>query len=176
MCAWAWKTIHNSVRLLLSPALRCDSMPPHLTHTHLPEAPAASLPRVDGRRRGSPAPARRAVVTAAAKPKPAAAGKKTTNKETNVSYGASWYEATRNPTQGRTVAQELARRKAANWEANGRKRDREDLYTASAGGAWEGSEFVGSSNNILTWLIVASVAAPLAGLAFAYWSYGTLWG
>jgi hypothetical protein len=98
------------------------------------------------------------VVTAAAKPKPAAAGKKTTNKETNVSYGASWYEATRNPTQGRTVAQELARRKAATWEA------------------WEGSEFVGSSNNILTWLIVASVAAPLAGLAFAYWSYGTLWG
>ena len=48
--------------------------------------------------------------------------------------------------------------------------------SVGVGGAWEGSEFVGSSNNILTWLIVASVAAPLAGLAFAYWSYGTLWG
>ncbi len=74
------------------------------------------------------------------------------------------------------MAQEIARRRAANWEANGRKRDREDLYTAASGGSWEGSEYVGSANNLLTWVLVAAVAAPVAGLIFAWRTYGVLWG
>jgi len=93
-----------------------------------------------------------------------------------VSYGSSWFERTRDPYEGRTVAQEIARRRAANWEANGRKRDREDLYTAASGGSWEGSEYVGSANNLLTWVLVAAVAAPVAGLIFAWRTYGVLWG
>jgi len=34
----------------------------------------------------------------------------------------------------------------------------------------------GSRFNILNLLILAFVLTPFAGLAFAYWSYGTLWG
>ena len=65
----------------------------------------------------------------------------------------------------------LARRKQANWEANNGK-ERKDLYTDN----WDGSEYKGSGFNILTLLIALSVLVPAAGLAFAYWSYGTLWG
>ena len=163
-------------------------MPPHPARAALPGPGAVALHRGGGGLSRAVLPARRAAQSvslppptptrsvrthAAPKPRKGAPKKEA---PANVSYGASWYEATRNPTGGRTAAQEIARRKAANWEANGRKRDREDLYTAASGGAWEGSEYVGSANNVLTWIIVASVAAPLAGLAFAYWSYGTLWG
>jgi hypothetical protein len=100
-----------------------------------------------------------------------AAKKKQADRD-DVSYGRSWFEQTRDPTRGRTVAQEIERRRLANWEANGRKREREDLFTEN----WDGSEYKGSANNVLTWIIVAAVAAPVAGLVFAYCTYGTLWG
>ena len=35
---------------------------------------------------------------------------------------------------------------------------------------------IGSGFNVLNLVIVAFVLTPVLGLAFAYWSYGTLWG
>ena len=160
-------------------------MPPLSTHARLPGSGPTSSPLQQhggGHRRASVgagltkpsthspgAPSSRgAALVAAAKKNADAKG---------VTYGESWYQKTRGQViSGKGAAAEIARRKAANWEANGRKRDREDLYTASRGGAWEGSEYVGSSNNVLTWIIVAAVGAPVAGLVFAYLTYGKLWG
>ncbi len=51
-------------------------------------------------------------------------------------------------------------------------RERKDLYTDN----WDGSEYKGSSFNVLTVLAVVSVLTPLLGLAFAYWSFGVYWG
>jgi hypothetical protein len=48
------------------------------------------------------------------------------------------------------------------------------LHTAAAN--WDGSEYKGSSFNILTLLGLLFVLVPVAGLAFAYQSYGVLWG
>jgi hypothetical protein len=50
--------------------------------------------------------------------------------------------------------------------------DRKDLYTDN----WDGSEYKGSALNIGTVLAFIAVAAPLAGLYFAYATYGVLWG
>lgn len=41
---------------------------------------------------------------------------------------------------------------------------------------WDGSEYKGSKFNILTLLGLLFVLVPVAGLAFAYQSYGVLWG
>jgi hypothetical protein len=41
---------------------------------------------------------------------------------------------------------------------------------------WDGSEYKGSSFNILTLLGLLFVLVPVAGLIFAYQSYGVLWG
>jgi hypothetical protein len=41
---------------------------------------------------------------------------------------------------------------------------------------WDGSEYKGSPFNILTLLGLLFVLVPVAGLAFAYQSYGVLWG
>ena len=64
-----------------------------------------------------------------------------------------------------------ARRKAANQAAN-KGRERKDLYTD----AWDGSVYKGSSFNILSVLALLFVLTPLVGLAFAYLTYGELWG
>jgi len=89
-----------------------------------------------------------------------------------VQYGANWYEQTRAATKGsRTVREEIAYRKAANQAANN-GRERKDLYTDN----WDGSEYKGSRWNILTVLALLFVLVPVAGLAFAYQSYGVLWG
>ena len=127
---------------------------------------AAAAPRPATTRTRLVAPARRRATTP-----PAGAKKGGAPDRDDVSYGRSWFEQTRDPLRGRTVAQEIERRRKANWEANG-GRDREDLYTD----AWAGSEWRGSGNNVLTWILVASVAAPVAGLVFAYCTYGKLWG
>jgi hypothetical protein len=42
--------------------------------------------------------------------------------------------------------------------------------------AGDGSEYKGSSFNILTLLGLLFILTPVAGLAFAYFTYGTLWG
>lgn len=47
---------------------------------------------------------------------------------------------------------------------------------APAADNWDGSEYKGSSFNILTLLGLLFVLVPVAGLAFAYQSYGVLWG
>ncbi len=39
-----------------------------------------------------------------------------------------------------------------------------------------GRIFVGSGFNVLNLIVVAFVLTPVAGLAFAWWSYGVLWG
>ena len=62
-------------------------------------------------------------------------------------------------------------RRAANAAANN-GRERQDLYTD----AWDGAEYKGSRWNILTLLAALSVLVPVAGLGFAYWSYGVYWG
>ena len=41
---------------------------------------------------------------------------------------------------------------------------------------WDGAEYKGSPFNILTLLAALFFLVPLAGLAFAYQSYGVLWG
>jgi hypothetical protein len=70
------------------------------------------------------------------------------------------------PTQ-----QELEWRRQANIEANNGK-ERKDLYTDN----WDGDVYKGSKFNVLTVILLASVVAPLAGLIFAYQTYGILWG
>jgi hypothetical protein len=50
--------------------------------------------------------------------------------------------------------------------------DREDLYTDN----WDGSEYKGSRWNILTVLAALFILTPVAGLIFAYFSYGIVWG
>ena len=62
-------------------------------------------------------------------------------------------------------------RRAANAAANN-GRERKDLYTD----AWDGSEYKGSRWNVLTLLAALFLIVPVAGLGFAYWSYGVLWG
>lgn len=65
----------------------------------------------------------------------------------------------------------MERRRRANWEANNGK-ERKDLYTDN----WAGSEYRGSGLNVLTVLLVVSVAVPALGLLFAFKTYGVLWG
>ena len=153
----------------------------------------------------------------AAPPKKKGSGKE--QQQIPVDYGRDWFAATRDPSRGLSPRQEMERRREANRAANNGL-ERKDLYTD----AWAGSEYRGSSNNIvrfsflagrwsgsgkrrfrwrkerkkeetkhttstppprkrktktkkqLTWLIVASVAAPALGLLFAWQTYGTLWG
>lgn len=64
-----------------------------------------------------------------------------------------------------------ATRRAANLAAN-KGQDRKDLYTDN----WDGSEYKGSPFNILNIILVVSVLTPLAGIIFAYFTYGKLWG
>uniref|UniRef100_A0A7R9T639 Uncharacterized protein n=1 Tax=Ostreococcus sp. 'lucimarinus' TaxID=242159 RepID=A0A7R9T639_9CHLO len=71
----------------------------------------------------------------------------------------------------RTVSEEIGRRQFANRRANNGK-DRKDLYTDN----WDGSEYKGSSFNILSLVAALFVLVPLGLLIFAYTSYGTLWG
>eukprot|EP00884_Botryococcus_braunii_P020014 jgi/Botrbrau1/6697/Bobra.0202s0034.1 len=85
--------------------------------------------------------------------------------------GQDWYQKTRDPYQGRTVREELEYRRQANLAAN-KGKERKDLYTDN----WEGSEYKGSSINILTVLIALFILVPVAGLAFAFATFGTLWG
>jgi hypothetical protein len=86
---------------------------------------------------------------------------------------------------------------AAGAQANNGK-ERKDLYSDN----WDGDKYkgaplrrcapsartlalsvrsfraccAGSGFNVLNLVIAAFVLTPVAGLAFAYWSYGTLWG
>ncbi|KAK9835359.1 hypothetical protein WJX81_004613 [Elliptochloris bilobata] len=86
-----------------------------------------------------------------------------------VKYGNDWYAATRE--RPRTVKEEIEWRRKANYAAN-KGRERKDLYTDN----WDGSVYKGSKFNVLTVIALVSVLTPLAGLAFAWWSYGVLWG
>ena len=62
-------------------------------------------------------------------------------------------------------------RREANRQANNGK-DRKDLYTDN----WDGDKYKGNPVNVLSVILVVSVLVPLAGLAFAYFTFGTLWG
>jgi len=62
-------------------------------------------------------------------------------------------------------------RRDANLAANNGK-ERKDLYTDN----WDGSEWKGGSNNILTFIGALFVLVPVLGLVFAYFTYGDLWG
>ena len=50
------------------------------------------------------------------------------------------------------------------------------LHKAFCGACRDGSVYKGSRFNILTVIALVSILTPLAGLAFAWWSYGVLWG
>lgn len=63
------------------------------------------------------------------------------------------------------------RYKQANKNANNGL-ERKDLYSDK----WAGDQYKGSSFNILTVLAALFVLTPMLGLAFAYFTYGDLWG
>eukprot|EP00793_Prasinoderma_coloniale_P003341 PRCOL_00005976-RA len=85
------------------------------------------------------------------------------------SHHFGWFDAT-NGAAAKTVAQQIGRRVVEDRKAG--RVDRADLYTDN----WDGSEYKGSKWNFATLLGVLFIATPLAGLAFAYFSYGVLWG
>lgn len=87
---------------------------------------------------------RRRRIIAAAAPKKPAPKKSEKNQQIPVDYGRDWFAATRDPSRGLTPRQEMERRRAANQAANNGL-ERKDLYTD----AWAGSEYRGSSNNIV---------------------------
>ncbi len=62
-------------------------------------------------------------------------------------------------------------RRQANLQANNGK-ERKDLYTDN----WDGSEYKGSPFNILTFLVALFILVPVAGLVFAFATFGSLWG
>ena len=89
-----------------------------------------------------------------------------------VNYGSDWYAQTREAAKPRrTTREEMEYRRQANLEANNGK-DRKDLYTDN----WDGDKYKGSPVNILTILAAVSILVPVAGLIFAYQTYGVLWG
>ncbi|GLI61285.1 hypothetical protein VaNZ11_003636, partial [Volvox africanus] len=88
-----------------------------------------------------------------------------------LDYGNDWYKKTRELAKPRTVREEIEYRRQANLIANNGK-ERKDLYTDN----WDGSEYKGSPFNILTLVGALFILTPVAGLVFAYYTYGTLWG
>ncbi|GIL73741.1 hypothetical protein Vretimale_5380 [Volvox reticuliferus] len=88
-----------------------------------------------------------------------------------LDYGNDWYKKTRELARPRTVREEIEYRRQANLIANNGK-ERKDLYTDN----WDGSEYKGSPFNILTLVGALFILTPVAGLVFAYYTYGTLWG
>ncbi|MEW5314540.1 MAG: hypothetical protein WDW38_006029 [Sanguina aurantia] len=86
-------------------------------------------------------------------------------------YGSDWYENTRQQGTKRTIREEIEYKKQANLIANNGQ-ERKDLYTDN----WDGGEYKGSSINILTVLIALSIGVPIAGIIFAFKTYGILWG
>jgi len=86
---------------------------------------------------------RRSVVAAAA-PKKTAAKRSRKEQQIPVDYGRDWFAATRDPSRGLSPRQEMQMRREANRAANNGL-ERKDLYTD----AWAGSEYRGSSNNIV---------------------------
>jgi hypothetical protein len=131
--------------------------------------------------------------------------KKKAEKDKIVNYGTDWYRQTKDnqkrfksvrevrlqtglyihrlpdtqiptlhppfPLPTTPTQQELEWRRQANLEANNGK-ERKDLYTDN----WDGDVYKGRKLNVLTVILLASVLAPLAGLIFAYQTYGVLWG
>jgi hypothetical protein len=89
-----------------------------------------------------------------------------------VQYGSDWYAQTREAAKPRrTTREEMEYRRQANLAANNGK-DRKDLYTDN----WDGDKYKGNPVNILSVLIVISILVPVAGLVFAFNTYGKLWG
>jgi hypothetical protein len=74
-------------------------------------------------------------------------------------------------TLERTVCHAAGERKKANLEANNGK-ERKDLYTDN----WAGAEYQGNPVNTLSVIVAVSLLVPLLGIAFAYLSYGKVWG
>ena len=83
-------------------------------------------------------------VVAAAAPKKTAAKRSRKEQQIPVDYGRDWFAATRDPSRGLSPRQEMQMRREANRAANNGL-ERKDLYTD----AWAGSEYRGSSNNIV---------------------------
>lgn len=106
--------------------------------------------------------------TTAAKQPRADADKQSGGGGRAVKYGSDWYAATREASRPSTVREDLARRRAVNDVAYRDRRLNSD--------AWEGSEYKGGRWNILTFLAALFVLVPVLGLAFAYQTYGVLWG
>mmetsp|Transcript_34466 Transcript_34466/g.47755 ORF Transcript_34466/g.47755 Transcript_34466/m.47755 type:complete len:145 (+) Transcript_34466:73-507(+) len=89
-----------------------------------------------------------------------------------VEYGSDWYTQTKKYGVKQTSSKKFYDNyKAANEAANNGK-ERKDLYTDN----WEGDVYKGKRINILTVLILFAVGTPVAGLVFAYATYGKLWG
>ncbi|EFJ46909.1 hypothetical protein VOLCADRAFT_118018 [Volvox carteri f. nagariensis] len=113
---------------------------------------------------------RTALVVSATSGKKAPTGKGLKGGQT-LEYGNDWYKKTRELARPRTVREEIEYRRQANLIANNGK-ERKDLYTDN----WDGSEYKGSPFNILTLVGALFILTPVAGLVFAFYSYGILWG
>eukprot|EP01023_Acetabularia_acetabulum_P006080 TRINITY_DN1252_c0_g1_i1.p3 TRINITY_DN1252_c0_g1~~TRINITY_DN1252_c0_g1_i1.p3 ORF type:complete len:149 (-),score=8.21 TRINITY_DN1252_c0_g1_i1:1225-1671(-) len=57
-------------------------------------------------------------------------------------------------------------------ERNAMSAMEEDLYSEN----WQGGVYVGKTWNIMTIILLLSAMVPIAGLLFAYFTYGRLWG
>ncbi|GLC34983.1 hypothetical protein PLESTB_001185500 [Pleodorina starrii] len=113
---------------------------------------------------------RTTLVVTAASGKKAPAGKGLKG-GASLDYGNDWYTKTRELARPRTVREEIEYRRQANLVANNGK-ERKDLYTDN----WDGSEYKGSPYNILSLVGALFILTPVAGLVFAYYTYGILWG
>jgi hypothetical protein len=74
---------------------------------------------------------------------------------------------------GKTIGEELGlihqAMQSADLDAD--RRMTEHLYSAN----WQGDVYTGSNWNILSFLMALVILVPVAGLLFAWLSYGTLW-
>jgi hypothetical protein len=138
---------------MASPALRATAPPSTRLAARGPRRPLAAPPAA-GKQTGT------TTTTTTKQQQPA--------QRRAVQYGSDWYAATREASRPATVREEIARRKAVNEVTYRDRRLNSD--------AWEGSEYKGSPFNILTFLAGLFVLVPVVGLAFAYNTYGVLWG
>jgi hypothetical protein len=77
------------------------------------------------------------------------------------------------PLGGKTMAEELELIQAAYKQQEAVTKD--DLAKYLYSHNWQGDVYVGSNWNILTLIMGLTLFVPLAGLLFAWLSFGTLW-
>jgi len=72
------------------------------------------------------------------------------------------------------MKEELSRLYAAHKERE--RRAREEMNSTFESEHWEQDKWVGGSWNVLTALVMITSFCVLAGLLYAWWSFGKVWG